>query len=192
MKKILIIQGHPDPQSYNWALAEAYKKGAVASGAEVQEIKISELSFNPNLVYGYRKRTELEPDLLHAQALITWAEHIVWVYPVWWGSYPALMKGFLDRVFLPGYAFQKQENSLWWDKLLKGRTAHIIATMDQPTWFYRFINGRPSTIALKRLTMQFVGIQSVKTTSIGPVRLSTVEFREKWLKKIENLGKEIR
>jgi NAD(P)H dehydrogenase (quinone) len=190
MKKILIIQGHPDAESYNWALAEAYKKGALAAGAEVQEIKISELSFNPNLMYGYRKRTELEPDLIHAQALITWAEHIVWVYPVWWGSYPALMKGFLDRVFLPGYAFQKRENSLFWDKLLKGRTAHIIATMDQPTWFYRLINGRPSTIALKRLTMQFVGIQRVKTTSIGPVRLSTDSFREKWLKKIEELGRE--
>jgi NAD(P)H dehydrogenase (quinone) len=189
MKKILIIQGHPDPESYNWALGDAYKKGALAIGAEVQEIKISELTFNPNLMYGYRKRTELEPDLLHAQTLITWAEHIVWVYPVWWGSYPALMKGFIDRVFLPRYAFEKKENSVWWNKLLKGRTAHIICTMDQPTWYYRVFYARPSTNALKKLTMQFVGIQSVKTTSIGPIRLSTEIFREKWLRKIEELGK---
>jgi len=67
---------------------------------------INELDFNPNLQFGYRKRTELEPDLLKAQELIKWADHLVWIYPVWWGSIPAIMKGFIDRVFLPGFAFQ--------------------------------------------------------------------------------------
>ena len=79
---ILLIQGHPDKESYNSALAEAYKKGAISSGAEVREIVIAELTFNPNLEFGYRKRTELEPDLLKAQESIKWANHIVWIYPV--------------------------------------------------------------------------------------------------------------
>ena len=166
MKKVLIINGHPDPESFNYGIAAAYKKGA-EQAAEVSEINISELQFNPNLQFGYRKRTELEPDLLKAQELIQWADHLVWVYPVWWGSVPALMKGFIDRVFLPGFAFKKRDGSVWWDKYLTGKTARLICTLDQPPWYYRLVYGSPSHQAMKKLTMQFVGIKKVKITSIG-------------------------
>jgi putative NADPH-quinone reductase len=185
---ILLINGHPDKESFNYALADAYKKGALSSGAEVQQINICELKFNPNLEFGYRKRTELEPDLLKAQESIKLADHIVWVYPVWWGSVPALMKGFLDRVLLPGFAFKKREGSVWWDKYLTGKTSRIICTMDQPTWFYRWINKKPSHVAMKKLTMNFIGIKKVRITAIGPLRLSKPEFRQKWLNKVEKLG----
>ncbi|MEL7223084.1 MAG: NAD(P)H-dependent oxidoreductase, partial [Bacteroidota bacterium] len=134
------------------------------------------------------KRTELEPDLLEAQEKLKWADHLVWVYPVWWGSVPAIMKGFLDRVLLPGFAFQKREGSVWWDKYFTGKTAHLITTMDQPTWYYRLVYKSPSHYAMKKLTMNFIGVKSVKITAIGPIRLSTVAFREKWLGKIQRLG----
>jgi len=185
---ILIINGHPDTESYNHALASSYKKGAIDSGAEIKEIVITDLQFDPNLKYGYRKRTELEPDLLKAQESIKWADHIVWIYPVWRGGLPALLKGFIDRVLLPGFAFKKREGSVWWDKFLTGKTSRIICTMDQPTWYYRWINGRPSDVAMKRLTMNFIGIKKVRITSIGPLRLSKESFRFKWLQKVEKLG----
>lgn len=120
-RKILIINGHPDKESLNHALAASYKEGAIQAGAEVQEIAIAELEFSPNLAFGYRKRTELEPDLLDAWDKIKWADHLVWIHPVWWGGLPAITKGFIDRLFLPGFAFQYRENSIWWDKLLKGK-----------------------------------------------------------------------
>lgn len=189
MKKILIINGHPDQESYNFALAEAYKEGALASGAEVKQINIRELDFNPNLQFGYLKRTELELDLLQSQEQIKWADHLVWVYPVWWGSIPALMKGFLDRILLPGFAYQKRENSLWWDKLLVGKTARIICTLDQPDWYYRLFNGSASHTAMKKLTLNFIGVKKVRITSIGPIRLSKESFRKNWLKKVEKLGR---
>ena len=69
-KKILLINGHPDKESFNFELSESYKKGALTSGAEIKEINIRELKFNPNLQFGFRKRTVLEPDLLNAQELI--------------------------------------------------------------------------------------------------------------------------
>lgn len=188
-KKILIINGHPDEESFNYALSEAYIKGAKVSNAEVKEIRIRTLKFNPNLQYGYRKRTELESDLLNAQELIKWADHLVWVYPVWWGSVPAIMKGFIDRVFLPGFAFKKRENSVWWDKFLIEKTARLICTLDQPAWFYKWINKSPSHNAVKKLTLHFVGIRKVKITTIGPLRLSKDSFRSKWLEKIEKLGR---
>lgn len=187
-KRILIIVGHPDKESYNFALAESYEKGAEKSGAEIRKIAISDLDFNPNLEFGYRKRTELEPDLLASQESLKWADHIVWVYPVWWGSVPGIMKGFLDRVLLPGFAFKKREGSLWWDKFFTGKTSRIICTMDQPPWYYKLFYGSPSHKAMKKLTMNFIGVKSVKITSIGPIRLSKNEFRDKWLKKVEKLG----
>jgi putative NADPH-quinone reductase len=188
MKKILLINGHPDNESYNYALAEAYKKGASKSDAELREIQIRELDFNSNLQYGYRKRTELEPDLQKAQELILWADHLVWVYPVWWGSVPAIMKGFLDRVLLPGFAFEHREGSPWWDRYLTGKTARLICTMDQPPWYYWLRYGCPSHKAMKKLTLQYCGVKKVKITSIGPIRNSKVNFRKKWIKKIQSLG----
>ncbi|MEA1785458.1 NAD(P)H-dependent oxidoreductase [Arenibacter sp. GZD96] len=190
MKKIVLINGHPDSESFNFGLAESYKKGAIASGAEVKEIVIRELKFNPNLQFGYRKRTILEPDLIEAQKKIKWAEHLVLIYPVWWGSIPAIMKGFLDRVFLPGFAFQKRENSVWWDKLLKNKSARIISTLDQPAWYYWFVYKAPSTNAMKKLTLEYSGIRPVRVTTIGPIRLSKDRYRQKWLRKIERLGKQ--
>ena len=191
MKKILVINGHPNKNSFCFGLADAYKKGVLIAGAEIKEIIIRELNFNPNLAFGYQKRTELEPDLLEAWEKIKWADHLVWVHPVWWGGLPAITKGFIDRVFLPGFAFQYRDNSVWWDKLLKGKTAHIITTLDTPSWYYRFVYGRPSVNQLKKTVLGFCGIKPVKVTYIQPIRNSTIEFRNKWLGKVEMLGKDL-
>lgn len=188
-KKILIINGHPDSESFNFAISESYKKGALSAGCAVQEIVVRDLKFNPNLEFGYRKRTELEPDLIEAQEKIKWADHLVFIYPVWWGSVPAILKGFIDRVFLPGFAFKKRENSVWWDKYLTNKSARIISTMDQPSWYYRLVYRQPSNNAMKKLTLEFCGVRPVRVTSIGPIRLSKENYRQKWLTKIEKLGR---
>ncbi|BDA78529.1 NAD(P)H dehydrogenase [Leptospira kobayashii] len=188
-KKILVIQGHPDRESFCFALAESYKKSAVEAGHSVEEIRLRDLKFNPILEYGYRKRTELESDLLDSQKKILWADHIVWIYPVWWGSVPALLKGFLDRVLIPGFAFKKREGSVWWDKFLTGRTSRIISTMDQPAWYFWLIYGEPSNRMMKRTVLEFCGIKPVRVTSIGPIRMSSEKFRMKWLEKVGTLGK---
>lgn len=187
-KKILVINGHPDKESFCFGLAAAYVKGAKESGAEVKELIIRDLKFNLNLEFGYQKRMELEPDLLDAQEKIKWADHLVWIYPVWWGSYPAIMKGFLDRTFLPGFAFKKRENSVWWDKLLTNKSARIICTLDQPAWYYWLAYREPSTNAFKKLTLEFCGIKPVSVTTIGPIRLSKDTYRNNWLVKIVKLG----
>lgn len=192
MKKILIINGHPNKDSFNFAIVAAYKRGALASRAEVKEIVISELDFNPNLKYGYQKRTDLEPDLIEAWEKIKWADHLVWVHPVWWGGLPAITKGFIDRLFLPGFVFQYKENSVMIEKLLKNKTAHIITTLDQPSWYYRMVFGRPSVNQLKKAVLEFCGVKPVKVTYIGILRNSNDETRKKWLKKVEQLGHKLK
>jgi len=187
-KKILVINGHPNSESFNFGLAAVYREGAEESGAEVRSINIVDLNFNPNLQFGYQKRTELEPDLLRAWEDIHWANHLVWVHPVWWGGLPAIMKGFIDRLFLPGFAFRYRENSLLWDKLLKGKSARIITTLDQPGWYYSLIYGKPSVNQLRRSTLQFCGISPVKVTYLGIIKTSDMTKRDKWLHKIKRLG----
>ncbi|MBV8324968.1 NAD(P)H-dependent oxidoreductase [Chryseobacterium sp.] len=188
MKKIVIINGHPHKESFNFGVAEAYKTGAASSGTIIREITIADLNFNPNLQFGYQKRMELEPDLLKAWEIIRWADHLVWIHPVWWGGFPAIMKGFIDRLFLPGLAYKYRENSVWWDKLLKGKTAHIITTIDQPGWYYQLFFGRPSVNQLKKSTLEFCGVKPVKVTYIGVVRNSTEKQRIQWLEKVKKLG----
>ena len=191
MKNILIINGHPDKNSFCFGIAVAYKKGALASGVQVKEIIIRDLEFNPNLEFGYEKRTELEPDLLAAWEKIKWADHLVWIHLVWWGGLPAITKGFIDRIFLPGFAFRYRENSVWWDKLLTGKTAHIITTLDQPGIYYWFVFGRPSVNQLKKTVLKFCGIKPVRVTYVQPIRNSKIEFRNKWLNKVEKLGQSL-
>lgn len=187
-KRIVIINGHPNNESFNYEIAKAYKKGASSSTAEIKEIIISDLQFNPNLQFGYQKRMELETDLLEAWEKIGWANHLVWVHPVWWGGLPAITKGFIDRLFLPGLVFQNKENSVWWDKLLKGKSAHIITTLDQPGWYYWLVYGKPSVNQLKKSTLEFCGVRPVKVTYFGIIKTSSENQREKWLTKAFRLG----
>ena len=130
--------------------------------------------------------------MLVALEKIRWAEHIVWVHPVWWGGFPAIMKGFIDRLFVPTIAFKYRPNSIFWDKLFKGRTAHIITTLDQPSWYYRFVYGRPSVNQLRKSILEFCGISPVKVTYVGVIRNSTELQRDKWVQQIFDLGRRLK
>lgn len=187
--RILVLDAHPNDDSFCRALGQAYERGALAGGAEIRRTVLAHLSFDPILHHGFQKRMDLEPDLLKAQEAILWADHLVVVHPVWWGTYPALLKGFFDRTFLPGFAFRNRPDSVWWDKLLKGRSAHIVYTVDQPLWYLRFVNGRPAETSLKRMILGFCGIAPVRSTGITPIRKSTEAFRAKWIAKVEELGR---
>lgn len=188
MKKIVIIQGHPDRNSLCYTFGQAYKKGlSQHSNISVEEIHLMDLAFNPILMYGYKKRTVLEPDLVDAQRKIMEADHTVWIYPTWWGTVPALMKGFIDRIILPGFFFEYQEDTKFAKKLMKGKTARVISTMDAPVWYYKIFHGQPGFRMMKRVFFDFVGIKS-KMTGFGSTKYQQPKTIEKWIKKVERLG----
>jgi NAD(P)H dehydrogenase (quinone) len=188
MKKILIINGHPDKESLCFALAESYKKGADTNGNQCQLVHLIDLTFNPILTHGYRLVSELEPDLLKMQEAILQADHLVFVYPNWWATLPALLKGFIDRVLLPGFAFKYHEKDPLWDKLLKGKTARLIVTMDSPKWYYWLINRNAGHNAMKIGVLEFCGIKPVKISAFAPVKSADELKRKKWLDEVETLG----
>lgn len=183
MKKILVINGHPDEKSLNNTIAQFYIKSAMEAGAEVKYIAIAKLDFNPNLQFGYRQRMELEKDLLKALEDIQWSEHQVWIHPLWWLGMPAIMKGFLDRLFLPGLTFKSSNGTI--EGLLKGKTGRIITTAgDLSMDVYEEVYRSSGLVQLKQGILEYCGVSSIKSDFIGPVYdLSEAEIKE-WLETV--------
>lgn len=184
MRTVLVINAHPRPDSLCDALADRYAAAAAEAGARVERLDLRALHFDPILHAGYAAPQALEPDLARAQRLITEAQHIAVVYPNWWGTFPALLKGFVDRVFLPGWAFRFRAGRSTWDKLLAGRSARLLVTMDWPGWAYRLFVGAPGHRAMARATLGFCGIDPVRLTVLGQVRTSTADRRARWLEQV--------
>lgn len=187
---IAVILGHPDSGSFCGAIARAYAAGARAAGATVREVNLGELAFDPVLRHGYAEIQQLEPDLVSAQETIRWADVLVFAYPNWWGSMPALLKGFVDRVLLPGFAFRYRANSPLWDRLLAGRRGRLLVTMDTPAWYYRLVFRQPGHQMMRRTILGFCGVKPVRRSTFGPIRGSNAPKRQKWLTAAETLGRQ--
>ncbi len=191
-KKILIINAHPYDQSLGTAIASAYEKGAKEAGAEVKRINLYDLKFDPILHKGYHEIQELEPDLKMAQEAITWAEHLVFVYPIWWLNIPALFKGFIDRIILPGFGFKYASSKLFPEKLLKNKSARLLVTMDAPVWFNWLMYGNGGKSSLCGGVLGFCGVGPVCCTNFDKVKFRGPKEIESWLKKAEQMGRRLK
>ncbi|GAA4524888.1 NAD(P)H-dependent oxidoreductase [Amycolatopsis samaneae] len=178
----LVIDGHPNPASLCAAVARAY---ADAHG-DATVLALRDLDFDPHLREGYRARQELEPDLRRAWDRIAGAGHVVVVAPIWWGSVPALLKGFFDRVLLPRRAFEIRPDGRPLG-LLNG-TGRLIVTTDSP-WWYLWLMGDSAGKQLRRATLRYCGIRPVWTTRLGPVKGADDARRERWLSKTAELAR---
>lgn len=188
--RVLLILGHPRADSLGGALAEAYAAGARRAGCEVRVERVGELAFDPDVTQPSPRDQPLEPDLERVRAHLAWAEHVVLVYPTWWGTYPARLKGLLDRLLLPGFAFHHRGGGQY-QPLLSGRTAELITTMDTPPWVYRWIYRAPGSRALGDATLGFCGLRVVRRSLFGPVVTSHEVQRRRWLARVERLGERL-
>lgn len=188
MKKIVVINGHPDPESFNAVLAQSYIQYALESGSEVRYIAIGTLDFNPNLQYGYRQRMELEPDLLQALEDLQWSDHQVWIHPLWWLGMPAIMKGFFDRLFLPGLTFKVNKGAST-TGLLQAKTARIITTAgDLSIDVYEEIYRSSGLVQLQKGILEYCGISSFQSDFIGPLHELDHEARKSWIEQMQQLA----
>ncbi|MFH1047400.1 MAG: NAD(P)H-dependent oxidoreductase [Patescibacteria group bacterium] len=187
MKKILVLLGHPNHASFNGALADAYVAAARQAGHEVRQINIGELKFDPILHRGYNEIQELEPDLRQVQEQIKWAEHLVVVFPTWWFSPPAILKGFFDRALLPGFGFKYRASSPLPEQLLKGRSLRLICTADAAPFLYQLLGGNPGIRQVK-MTFGFCGVRPARVTTLGSIKRSATAKRQRWLANVAKLG----
>lgn len=191
MKKIFLLLGHPDKSGMCGSAADTYERAAREAGHDVQRLNIGEMQFDPILHKGYRAMQELEPDLKKFQQLVTWADHFVIVYPVWWVGMPALLKGLFDRAWLPGSAFRYIKTSagkrtIFWHRLFRGKTARIIMTSGTAPWLVRFLPGNVNA-QLKWGILWFAGFK-VRTVWFGPAENTPEHVKIRWMSKIKLLG----
>lgn len=186
---ILVINGHPNRKSFTAALAEAYAEGARAGGAKVEVLHLGELKFDPILHGGYQSVIPLEPDLVRAQEQVKACRKLVICYPHWWGSGPALLKGFIDRTFLPGFAFKYHDKGPFWDRLLAGRSAEIWLMSDSPRFWFVLKYWNSPIKWLKTATLDFCGFKPVKVNVVDRVRFLSEEQRTKALLRAKHAGK---
>ena len=164
---VLIILGHPRSDSLCGALAEAFGDGAREGGANVRQLDLATLDFDPHVRVESPEQQRLEPDLAQASKLIAHADHLVFVYPTWWGTMPALLKGFLNRVLTPGFAFRTCEGGIGYEGLLGGRSAQLITTMDTPPVVHRLFHRQPGSNAMEHATLGFCGVWPVRCLMLG-------------------------
>jgi putative NADPH-quinone reductase len=190
--RIAIIVGHARRDTYCEALGGAYKRGAESGGHVAEMFVLSKMSFDPILHEGFSKPQALEPDLQAAQDAIGRADHLVLVFPLWMGSLPAILKGFLERILQPGFAVERDENDAGYRPRLKGKSARIIMTMGMPAPVYRLWFGAHALKMLKRNILGFVGIAPARSTIFGLVAVGSDARRRRWLEHVEALGRAAR
>ena len=164
-KRVFILLGHPDTDSFNNELADEYEAGAKGAGHEVRRMNIGEMDFDPVLREGYKSVQELEPDLVTFQENVRWCDHFVIFYPSWWSTMPAILKGLFDRAWMPGFAFHFTSDFTW-KKLMKGKSATMIVTSDTIPFIQSIIFG-DTTNELKKGILWFAGFKPIYVHKFG-------------------------
>lgn len=189
MTKVAIVVGHARRDTFCEALGRAYQEGADAAGHETRLFVLSKMSFDPILHEGFSQAQPLEPDLQRAQDAIGWAEHMVVVFPLWYGTLPAILKGFIERVLQRGFAIEPVAGVRGYRPLLTGKSARVIMTMGMPALVYRWYFGGHALKMLRRNILGFVGMAPVRSTLIGGVETVSQDRRRRWIADIAALGR---
>jgi len=129
----------------------------------------------------------LPAPLAPAQEDMRWAEHWVFVFPLWHGTMPALFKGFLEQIFRPGFALEQRAGGFP-KRLLAGRSARLVVTMGMPVWIYRWYFGAHGLKSLERSILGFCGIGPCRESLFGMVETASPAKRARWIAGMRKFG----
>lgn len=168
--KHVIVYAHPNTESFNHAILETVKSELEGKGHEVRVRDLYELNFNPVLgasdFISFSKGNTPE-DIKEEQEHISWADSITFIYPVWWAGLPAILKGYVDRVFSHGFAYAYSENGI--EKLLSGKKGLLLSTMGNTKEAYTA--GGMFDAMKKQRMLVFLNLQALKQLSIHSIQV---------------------
>lgn len=190
--KVVIVFNHPYDGSYCNAILQSVTKGLTKANHQIDLIHLDKDNFNPVMtsadLKGFRDKKSSDPKVIEYSNRIKEADHLVFIFPIWWELMPALTKGFVDKVIFPGVAYdytnvQNTRMKPLWNNL-KGVT--MITTMNTPNYLYWLIFGNAIKKAMILGTFWKIGFKNRKWISYNQVKQVSKEKREKWLTKLEN------
>jgi len=187
-RRIAIIQGHPDASTRHLlhAMADAYAEGAAAAGHELRRIEVARLEFPLLRTQAEFETGALPPALVEPRDGLRWAEHWVFLFPLWHGTMPALLKGFLEHIFRPGFAMEYRERGFP-KRLLAGRSARIVVTMGMPVLMYRWYFGAYGVRGFERSMLSFAGIRPIRESLYG-LTFADARKRARWIEEMRKHG----
>ncbi|MDR0955599.1 MAG: NAD(P)H-dependent oxidoreductase [Candidatus Nomurabacteria bacterium] len=180
-KRILVVKGHPAAGTFNSEIFKTYVKAIRPENCDVETLDLGKMKFDPVLRYGYHKLMPPDAEIEKSQRLVQWSDKIVFIYPIWWASMPSLLKGWLDRVLTPGFAYNHA--NLGMQGHLAPRTAELWLTCDAPSFYFKILNRTPVKL-MKNDILKSCGIRTTRVEIFGNSRASTPQQRENWLGKV--------
>jgi NAD(P)H dehydrogenase (quinone) len=191
LKRIFLLDGHPDETSLSRRLIEAYAEAARRAGHETRLTHLHDLEFDMDSGRGsYRDPKPMEPQIEEVLHNFQWADHVVMATPMWWGSLPAKLKGLIDRIFRPGTAFDPRTPNAYGlpSPLLTGKTGRVIITSDSPRLYLWLAHGNAMLRQIKGQIFGFVGIRPTRITYFSGASHPKPGAVEQWLVKVARQG----
>lgn len=192
---LLVILGHPDPKSFNHAIASTICKTAVENGHHVVFHDLYDENFDPCLPTEEIPQEAVLPDVIqHYCEELVLADGIAVVHPNWWGQPPAILKGWIDRVVRPGVAYRFDEGDSGEGipvGLLKAKAALVLNTSNTPDERERAVFCDPLERLWKQCVFNLCGVTNVTRRMFNVIVTSEQEQREKWLEEVKTLTKNI-
>lgn len=184
-----IIYAHPWEGSFNHAILQAVKQHLDSSGQPYRLLDLYADRFNP--VYSeeelalFNKGQALDPQVLSYQDTLKQTERLIFIFPIWWADMPAIVKGFLDKVFLKTLTYVENKRT----GLLEGKLTHIqeavvITTSAAPRFYLKFFCGNVIQRALIGHTLKGVGVGRGRWINFGQITKSTPEKRQAFLDRL--------
>jgi len=189
----LVVFAHPNQKSFGKGIVDVVVKASEEKGANVRVRDLYQIRFDPVLKASDIVALEsgkVAEDIAEEQAHVTWADVITFVYPVWWASFPAILRGYVDRVFSNGFAFQNVNGVP--EGLLKGKKGLLLCTTGTPSEIYS-ANGMHNSMkqTTDEAVFNFTGIEEVKHVFFGSVPVVTDEHRKGYLEEVAKIVKEM-
>jgi NAD(P)H dehydrogenase (quinone) len=190
--KYLIIYAHPNPKSFNHAILEAISGELKKKKKEFKVRDLYKIGFNPALStrdLAAIEKGEVLKDIKKEQNYISKADTIILVFPIWWSAMPAMLKGYIDRVFSLKFAYDITEDGV--TGLLQGKKVFIVSTMGASKEDYEKMGAfKMMNMSMDMAIFQFSGMEVTGHKYFSSVPYVSQQDRKKMLKELKLLVKE--
>jgi putative NADPH-quinone reductase len=190
--RVLVVYCHPCEESFTAAVRDAALAGLAVGGHEVRVLDLYASGFRPVMDAqerrGYHSPGENEAPVREHLDTLRWCEGLVFIYPTWWYGQPAMLKGWLDRVWIPYATFLLPEGSGPIGRVLTQiRFIGAISTLGSPWWWWTFVMGAPGRRILLRGLRPLVSPRCrTRWLALHKMDSSTPEQRERFLLKVKS------